>query len=64
MDPKRGYKIRNKKKLIVFENKVLKKIYGPMYDQGEWRWKHNREIRDLYNSADIVSEIKSRRLRW
>jgi hypothetical protein len=51
-------------KLIVFENKVLRKIYGPTYDQGEWIRKHNREIRDLYKDADIVSEVKSRRLRW
>jgi hypothetical protein len=42
----------------------LRKIYGPTYDQGEWRRKHNSEITVLYNSADIVSEIKSRRLRW
>jgi hypothetical protein len=37
----------------------LRKIYGPTYDQGEWRRKHNKEIRDLNNSADIVSEINT-----
>lgn len=55
---------KEEKQLIVFENRVLRKIYGPTCEQGEWRRKHNREIRDLYNRPDIISEIKCRRIRW
>jgi hypothetical protein len=45
----------------VFNNKVLKRIFGPMRDDatGEWRKLHN-----LYSSPDIIRQIKSRRLRW
>lgn len=55
---------KEEKKLIVFENKILRKIYGPTCEHGEWRRKHNREIRELYNNTDIISEIKCRRIRW
>jgi len=49
----------------VFENRVLKKIFGPKRDDviGEWRKLHNAELNDLYFSPNIVRVIKSRR-RW
>lgn len=59
--------ILNKKeenKLIVFENRVLRKIFGPILENGEWRRRHNIEIRNQYNDYDIIAQIKSRRLRW
>lgn len=52
------------RKLVTFENKILRKIFGPTFEKGEWRIKHNKEIRDLYKEPDIVGEIKSGRLRW
>jgi hypothetical protein len=50
----------------VFENMVLRRIFGPRRDEvtGEWRRVHNEELDDLYSSPDIVRVIKSRRVRW
>ena len=50
----------------VFENKVLRKIFGPKRDDenGEWRRLHNGELHDLYGRPDIMRIVKSRRLRW
>ncbi|XP_054289682.1 uncharacterized protein LOC129004977 [Macrosteles quadrilineatus] len=52
------------KKLIIFENKILRKIYGPIQDEEGWRIRKNRELRDVYHHPDVVARIKSRRLRW
>ncbi|KAJ4445180.1 hypothetical protein ANN_06981 [Periplaneta americana] len=53
-------------RLRVFENKVLRKIFGAKRDEitGEWRKLHNTELHALYSSPDIIRNIKSRRLRW
>lgn len=52
------------RKLITFENKILRKVFGPTNENGIWRIKHNKEIRDLFGAPDIVAEARSRRLRW
>jgi hypothetical protein len=52
-------------RLRVFENRVLKKIFGPKREEdGSWRQLHNDELHSLYSSPNIVRVIKSRRMRW
>jgi hypothetical protein len=50
----------------VFENRVLRSIFGPKRDEvtGEWRNLHNGELHTLYSSPDIIRQFKSRRMRW
>ena len=51
--------------LRVFENRILRQIFGPKRDEnGEWRRLHNDKLHSLYRSPNIVRVIKSRRLRW
>jgi hypothetical protein len=53
-------------RLRVFENRMLKKIFGPKRDEvtGEWRKLQNGELHILYSSPDIIRQIKSRKMRW
>ncbi|KAJ4437952.1 hypothetical protein ANN_13891 [Periplaneta americana] len=58
--------LREERRLRLFENKVLRKIFGAKRDEvtGKWRKLHNTELHALYSSPDIIRNIKSRRLRW
>jgi hypothetical protein len=50
----------------VFENRVLRRIFGPKRDEvtGGWRKLHNEELHNLYSSPSIIRVIRSRRMRW
>jgi hypothetical protein len=58
--------LREEHRLRVFENRVLRRVFGPKRNEetGEWRKLHNEEIRDLYSSPSIIRIIKSRSMRW
>jgi hypothetical protein len=58
--------LREQHRLRVFENRVLRGIFGPKRDEvtGEWRKLHSGELHNLYSSQDIFRQIKSRRMRW
>jgi hypothetical protein len=58
--------LREEHRLRVFENRVLRRIFGPKRDEvmGQWRKLHNGELHNLYSSPDIIRHIKSRRMRW
>ena len=53
-------------RLGVFENRVLRRIFGPRRDEvtGRWRRLHNEKRNDLYSSPNTVWVMKSRRMRW
>jgi hypothetical protein len=57
--------LREEHRLRVFENRVLRRIFGPKRDEvtGGWRKLHNGELHNLYSSQTIIRMIKPRRMR-
>jgi hypothetical protein len=57
--------LREERKLRVFENRVLRRVFGPKRDEvtGDWRKLHNEELNELYSLHNIVRVVKSRRMR-
>jgi hypothetical protein len=58
--------LREEHRLRVFENRVLRRVFGPNRDKvtGEWRKLHSEELHNLYSPPDIIRQVKSRRMRW
>jgi hypothetical protein len=58
--------LREEHRLRVFENRVLRTIFGPKRDEvtGQWRKLHTGELHNLYSSPYIIRQVKSRRMRW
>jgi hypothetical protein len=58
--------LREERRLRVFENRVLRRVFGPERDEvtGKWRRLHNEELNDLYSLPNIVRVVKSKRMRW
>jgi hypothetical protein len=58
--------LREEHILRVFENRVLRRIFGPKRDEVTWEWRklHSGELHNLYSSPDIIRQMKSRRMRW
>jgi len=58
--------LREERRLRVFENRVLRRMFGPKRDEvtGEWKKLHNEELNNLYSLPNIGWVIKSRRMRW
>jgi hypothetical protein len=55
---------REESHINIWERKVLRKIFGPVNDRGNWRIRSNKELTDLYQDTDLVTVIKTSRLRW
>jgi hypothetical protein len=58
--------LRKKQRLSVFENRVLRRIFGPRRDEvtGDWKTLHNEQLHNLYPSPSIIRMIKPRSVRW
>jgi hypothetical protein len=58
--------MREERRLRAFENRVLRKMFGPKWDEvtGKWRKLRNEELNGLNSSLNTVQVIKSRRMRW
>jgi hypothetical protein len=58
--------LRKEQRLRVFENRVLRRIFGPKRDEvtGEWRKLHSEELHILYSSPNIIRQINFWRMRW
>jgi hypothetical protein len=58
--------LRRERRLRVYENRVLRRVFGPKRDEvtGEWKKLHNEELNDRYSLPNIVRVVKSRRMGW
>jgi len=50
--------------LLIFERKIFRRIYGPKYENGEWKSRTNRELEEMSYGENIVKWIKGQRINW
>src|SRR5215475_5761086 len=55
---------KEEKALLIFERKIFRRIYGPQYEDGEWKSRTNRELEELNKGENIVEMIKEQRISW
>ena len=51
-------------RLGTWKRKILRRIYGPVVEQGMWRIRSNQELSEVHNDLDIVADVKKERLEW
>jgi len=58
--------LREERRLRVFQNRKLRRVFGPKRDEvkGEWRKLYNDELKELYSTPNILRVVKSRRMKW
>ncbi|KAJ4437401.1 hypothetical protein ANN_17545 [Periplaneta americana] len=59
-----GVEKNDENALRIFERKIIRRIYGPIFEAGEWRIRSNTEIDQILKAEDLVKHIKSMSLRW
>jgi len=57
-------KKKEEQNLLIFERKVFRRIYGPIYENGEWKSRTNRELEEMSKRENIVKWIKGQRISW
>jgi len=55
---------KEEKALLIFERKIFRRIYGPKYEDGEWKSRTNRELEEISKGENIVKWIKGQRISW
>jgi hypothetical protein len=50
--------------VLIFERKIFRRIYGPKYENGEWKSRTNRELEEMCKGENIVKWIKGQRISW
>jgi hypothetical protein len=55
---------KEKKAALIFERKIFRRIYGPKYENGEWKSRTNRELEEMNGGENIVKWIKEQRISW
>ena len=51
-------------RLFTWDRKILRRIYGPVAEQGMWRIRNNHKLSELHNDLDITADVKKERLEW
>ena len=59
-----NFTLREEHRLTVFENGILRRIFGPKRDANECRWLHNEQLHSMYRSPIILKLIKTSKVRW